>query len=165
MKIKIQNKNSEVVVEIPSHVNLRNLSLGEKFNVYLFKEKNEKIPVEACLIADGRSLLVQNSVVRLRDFKNLRSMQWSFVRTVEPKIKSVSKGLGDLKSPMTGKIISVNVKNDDVVRVGDVLLIIEAMKMENRILAEGDGIVKNIKMTIGANVVAGDNLLTLVEQG
>ena len=65
----------------------------------------------------------------------------------------------ELKSPMNGKVINVLVKAGDTVKQGQNLLIIEAMKMENRILAEQDGIIEQIKIQSGAVVSAGQSLI------
>lgn len=57
----------------------------------------------------------------------------------------VSSGEGEtVSSPMPGNILSVNVKVGDAVKKGDVLLILEAMKMENEIIAPCDGTVKSV---------------------
>ncbi len=56
---------------------------------------------------------------------------------------------------MPGTILSINVKEGDEVKAGDVLLILEAMKMENEILAPIDGKVTSIGTTKGASVNTG----------
>ena len=81
---------------------------------------------------------------------------------VEPKKIASSQGGGDLKSPMTGKILAVNIQNGSKVLEGEVLLTIEAMKMENRIVAECTGTIQNIKIAPGKAVTSGDVLLTLI---
>lgn len=50
----------------------------------------------------------------------------------------------DVKAPMPGKVLEVIVKAGDEVKKGDAILILEAMKMENVLKAEGDCIIKNI---------------------
>ena len=65
-----------------------------------------------------------------------------------------------VKSPMPGNILSVNVNNGDSVKKGQVLLILEAMKMENEIMAPSDGVVSNI-VTKGSSVETGAVLCTL----
>ena len=66
-----------------------------------------------------------------------------------------------LKAPMPGIIVSVNVQPGTVVKKGDVLVILEAMKMENEIVAPRDGIVSQIIVAKGASVSTGDILLAL----
>ncbi|MBT5426416.1 MAG: methylcrotonoyl-CoA carboxylase, partial [Bacteroidetes bacterium] len=53
-------------------------------------------------------------------------------------------GVSNLFSPMPGKVIKVNVKTGDMVKRGTVMLVIEAMKMENNITAEKDAIVEQV---------------------
>ena len=64
--------------------------------------------------------------------------------------------------PITGKIISVNVKVGDEVKEGDVLCILESMKMENPILAPIAGKVTKIELTAGQVVETG-NLVAIIE--
>lgn len=58
-------------------------------------------------------------------------------------------------SPMPGTILSVNVSNGQAVKKGDVLFILEAMKMENEIMAPCDGTVASVSVTKGAAVDTG----------
>ena len=62
---------------------------------------------------------------------------------------------------MPGKIIDVKVNVGDAVKRGDVVLILEAMKMENEIVAPEDGTVATINVAAGASVEAGTVLATL----
>lgn len=80
------------------------------------------------------------------------------IKPIAPKKTAASLGGGDQKSPLTGKVLSVLVQNDQEVCEGDVLCTIEAMKMENRILSECNGTVKNLKVSSGQNVSVGDVL-------
>ena len=63
--------------------------------------------------------------------------------------------------PITGKIISVNVKAGDKVGEGDVLCLLESMKMENPILAPVAGTVAEISLSAGQVVEAGDVLAVI----
>lgn len=60
-----------------------------------------------------------------------------------------------INAPMPGTILSVNVANGQAVKSGDVLMILEAMKMENEILAPCDGTVSALSVTKGATVDTG----------
>ena len=64
-------------------------------------------------------------------------------------------------APMPGTILKVNVKNGDTVKKGDVLMVLEAMKMENEIMAAADGVVAGVSVSEGATVEAGAVLCTL----
>ena len=63
-------------------------------------------------------------------------------------------------APMQGTILSVNVKNGDAVKSGDVLFILEAMKMENEIVAPCSGTV-TVVASKGATVNTGDVLISI----
>ena len=70
-------------------------------------------------------------------------------------------GGGTLSSPMPGKIVTVLVKEGETVAEGQTLLIMEAMKMQNELKANADGIVTKITAVEGATVETGAALLTL----
>ena len=79
-----------------------------------------------------------------------------------PKKETPVKGTGGgVSAPMPGKILDVKVRNGDRVRAGDVLLILEAMKMENEIVAPKDGVVKEILVNPGDNVERGTPLVII----
>ena len=64
-------------------------------------------------------------------------------------------------SPMPGTILKVNVSNGQAVKKGDVLFVLEAMKMENEIMAPCDGTVSAVSVANGASVENGTVLCTL----
>ena len=61
-----------------------------------------------------------------------------------------------IEIPMTGKIVGVNVKEGDTVKEGDVLCILESMKMENPILAPVDGTITKVDVTVDQVAKPGD---------
>lgn len=76
--------------------------------------------------------------------------------------KSTVQGEGQtVNSPLPGSVVEVKVKVGDSVKAGDTLLIIEAMKMENEILAPSDGKVTSVLCERGQFVNNGDVLLTI----
>ena len=66
-----------------------------------------------------------------------------------------------IKAPMPGTILDIKVTPGASVKEGDILVILEAMKMENEILAPRDGVVSQIITSKGASVSTGDVLLSL----
>lgn len=76
-------------------------------------------------------------------------------------VAAPSAGAQVVDSPMPGTILDIKVKPGDVVAEGQVLVILEAMKMENEIMSPGAGTVDTIQVTKGAAVNAGDVLLSL----
>lgn len=70
-------------------------------------------------------------------------------------------GQESVESPMPGNILAVNVKAGDAVKKGAVLMILEAMKMENEIMAPRDGVVAAVNVQKGATVNTGDVLCVI----
>ena len=66
-----------------------------------------------------------------------------------------------VKSPLPGSVIKVLVSEGQAVKKGDTLLTLESMKMENAIMAEADGTVKQIAVSAGQNVMQDDLLIVL----
>ena len=71
---------------------------------------------------------------------------------------------GGLVAPMPGAILSIDIKPGDTVKKGDVLVILEAMKMEHRITAPRDGIVESVQTEVGEQVENEQLLVTLEEE-
>jgi len=80
-----------------------------------------------------------------------------------PAAKAARAPAGErpIPAPLPGKILAVNVAPGDTVTEGAVLLILEAMKMENDILAPAGGTVKAVNIRIGDTVKTGDLLIVL----
>ncbi len=64
-------------------------------------------------------------------------------------------------APMPGTILDVKVSQGASVKKGDVLLVLEAMKMENEIMAPCDGTIKQVTVAKGASVNSGDPLVVI----
>ena len=80
-----------------------------------------------------------------------------------PKAAAPAAAAGSVvvKAPMPGNIMKVNVKAGDSVKKGDILCILEAMKMENEICAPSDGVVASVSVAQGASVQTDDVLVSL----
>jgi len=177
MRFKIQQKGDAAAwyFEIGDNILANGLHTGRTFKA---KRLNAELApdgeLDVRLHGDGRSLLVGNRAIpfagngrmlRGNDVRikmggpsTFRKLAVETIKPIAPKKTAASLGGGDQKSPLTGKVLSVLVQNDQEVCEGDVLCTIEAMKMENRILSEGNGTVKNLKVSSGQNVSVGDML-------
>ena len=79
-----------------------------------------------------------------------------------PAAAPVVTGAGEpVNAPMPGNILKVNVTSGQAVKAGDVLVILEAMKMENEIVAPQDGTVASINVNKGDTVNSGDVLVSM----
>ena len=79
----------------------------------------------------------------------------------EARAQSTEKKVQTLRSQITGKVLKILVNEGQVVTATEPLLIIEAMKMENRIFARSGGKVSGIKVKEGALVSTGDELMRI----
>lgn len=80
-----------------------------------------------------------------------------------PKAPAASGSAGSVvvSSPMPGKILNVKASVGQAVKKGDVILVLEAMKMENEVVAPEDGTIASINVAANDSVEAGDTLATL----
>jgi glutaconyl-CoA/methylmalonyl-CoA decarboxylase subunit gamma len=81
-------------------------------------------------------------------------------RRSETKIKKTI-GATQVKAPLPGNIMQIFVSTGEEVKKGDKLILFEAMKMENQVLAEKDGLITAIKVQPGDNVLEGDVLMEM----
>jgi len=72
-----------------------------------------------------------------------------------------SQKMTNVKAPMPGLVLDILVESDQAVSKGDALLILEAMKMENVLKAEGDGVVKSIEVEKGTAVDKGQIIIEM----
>lgn len=92
-------------------------------------------------------------------------VQQSLVETMQEPIleeKQLESEAGEVvEAPMPGSIFKISVSKGDTVKAGDVLMILEAMKMENEILAPEDGKIIDIPVSEGTAVDTGDKLIII----
>ena len=75
--------------------------------------------------------------------------------------KEPVRSSSNINAPMPGTILDVRVKEGVEVKAGDVLFVLEAMKMENDITAVSSGVVASVAVSIGSKVATGDLLASL----
>mgnify|MGYP004612663235 CR=1 FL=1 len=79
-----------------------------------------------------------------------------------PAASKPSVGQGEkVNAPMPGTVLKINVSNGQQVKKGDVLCVLEAMKMENDIVSPKDGTITSVVAKQGATVNSGDVLVTI----
>jgi len=81
----------------------------------------------------------------------------------EPEIHKRERGEGHpISAPLPGNILSVKVAAGDIIQKGQLLMTMEAMKMENQVLADRKGVIESIAVKEGDAVLQGDLLLKLI---
>jgi len=109
---------------------------------------------------DGRvSAPQQAEMPHVAQAKEVRATQAP--AKIKPPPPPAQSNAGDVVSPLAGTIIEVKVSAGQTVESGDLLLVLEAMKMESTIVAPIDGRVQNIAVSAGQSVQEGHVLLTL----
>lgn len=106
------------------------------------------------------NLLKTNDVIHLEPVVQTVKSEIQPVQTTVPTA-STNIGGESIKSPLPGTILDIKVSTGAKVKRGQLLLIIEAMKMENEIVAPKDGIVSQVIVSKGANVATNDLLMVI----
>lgn len=78
-----------------------------------------------------------------------------------PKTAPAASGANKVTAPMPGTVLQVKVSQGQSVKKGDVICVLEAMKMENDIPAPCDGVIASVNVQKGASVNAGDILASI----
>jgi biotin carboxyl carrier protein len=108
----------------------------------------EGTPPEIGAVASGHRSYVRVESERMRSAEQAKKV-------------TATSGEKTVKSPMPGRVVKVLVSKGDVVEVGQGLLVLEAMKMENEVRARAAGTVAEVHVATGATVEGGAKLVTL----
>ena len=99
--------------------------------------------------------------VELEEIEQVDSAPLEEKRKQESKKIVDNSGAKEVVSPIQGQVTNIKVKVGDKVQKGDVLIIVEAMKLENEVVSPFEGQVAEILVTKGQNVKAKDVILTI----
>lgn len=136
--------------------------MNKKFKV---KVNNESYEVEVEEVNEGTQTVSKTeSTKKITPKKPDTSSQTSSKAKPKPRKKkkpSVASGGGIVTSPMAGTIADVKVSEGDSVDAGELVLVLEAMKMENEVYASGAGTVKEVNVSSGQKVESGDVLMVI----
>ena len=99
--------------------------------------------------------------VELEEIEQIDTAPLEEKKRQETKKLINNDGVKEVVSPIQGQVTSVKVKVGDKVQKGDVLLIVEAMKLENEVVSPFDGEVAEILVTKGQNVKAKEVIVTI----
>ncbi|TNE62550.1 MAG: biotin/lipoyl-binding protein [Alphaproteobacteria bacterium] len=81
--------------------------------------------------------------------------------TLAPPEKQARGGTGQLRAPMDGQVVAVNARAGDLVKAGDLIVVIEAMKMEHQVRADIDGTIADIAVSAGTQVKGRQHLASI----
>ncbi|WP_461829133.1 sodium-extruding oxaloacetate decarboxylase subunit alpha [Aquifex sp.] len=125
---------------------------GEQYHVEI-AGKGEDDPTKKTFFIrlDGQLEEVQLQPLRIVEASPGQEVELGEAAPVVSK-RPKPKGVGDVTSPITGKVVNIKVNVGDEVKEGDVLLVVEAMKMENEIHSPIDGVVEEIFVRVGETV-------------
>jgi oxaloacetate decarboxylase alpha subunit len=114
-------------------------------------------------IADVYTVTVNGNsyVVEVAEGGDIAAIAPAAVPTPAAAAAPVSAASEPLAAPLAGNIVRIEVSPGDAVGAGDVVLILEAMKMETEVRASRDGSVTSVDVKVGDSVAVGDTLLTL----
>ncbi|MCL2561221.1 MAG: biotin/lipoyl-binding protein [Rikenellaceae bacterium] len=134
---------------------------GTEYSVYIKSVKNNV----ASLSVNGTEYEVEVEGIKTVPTRAVSKgiQQPPAMQSTEPVVKPTSHSgtATQLKSPLPGVILDVRVKEGDEVKAGQTVMILEAMKMENNIEADRDGVIERITARKGDPVLEGDVLLSI----
>ena len=159
-RLKITGSREEIPYDTSKYTRQENPILEEFGGVRLAQNEKEEL------------LLELFPTVGLTYLKGQRKMEYELqnksVETNKPEekkevVETQSQAPTEvIESPMPGNIMNIKIKEGDKVEKGQVVLILEAMKMENDIVAESTGTVSKILIEVGSSVQAGAPLIEIV---
>ena len=156
---------------IPFHrAILEDPAYTEVFKVYTSYIENEFKNEIPAFVAEGAEIQTKVAAEKLVAEVNGKRFE-IVVHAPEPVVKrhrakqasgGSASGTG-LSSPMQGTVVKIAVEEGQSVEVGDLIIVLEAMKMEQPLNAHKSGVIKNLKATIGETVASGTILCDIIE--
>jgi biotin carboxyl carrier protein len=96
----------------------------------------------------------------LLKFENLHSqIKPDSKQPVKQTKKTIENSIQNITSPMAGVILKIEKNNDDLISKGDLLIVMESMKMEQMIVSDYDGTIDSIEVSVNEQVMAGQLLI------
>ena len=154
-RLKIAGTREETPYDTSKYQMQENPVLTEFGGVKLAENEKEVLLMELFPAVAKNFLTKQKEARYMATHKGEQAQQTVDVQKEEPITGKV------VEAPMPGNIFKILVKPGDVVSKGQNVLVLEAMKMENNIMANKDGQVKAIHVTVGQTVVQDDKLVDL----
>jgi pyruvate carboxylase subunit B len=132
------------------------VSLERRTGYHYWIRINEQV-IKVWGLTDRSEILIDLDG-HLFKFRRMDILDRRYIRQDETK---KSKNKDKVSAPLNGRIVQINVKAGDKVKEGDSLLVIESMKMENKILSDFPATIKKVEAAVGQQVQTNQILLTL----
>lgn len=149
---------------------VRDKKFTEEFLVYTSYIENEfinEIPLYIAPVAQIQTSAASEKLiaeVNGKRFEILVHAPEPVVKRHRAKAASAAGATGDaLPSPMQGTVVKVAVNEGDKVAAGDLIIVLEAMKMEQPLVAHKDGVISKLKAVVGESVSSGTVLCEIIE--
>jgi biotin carboxyl carrier protein len=143
MQLRIRDREFRVRLEEKSERTHSLLVNGQGIKLWAFTDQSEvHLDLEGMQLTFRRQDILDRRYIRSDDLQK-------------------NSGNGEISAPLNGRIVEIPVKEGDRVAEGAPLVVIESMKMENKMLSENEAIVKEIKVASGQQVQKNQILLTL----
>lgn len=158
----LSSSGTAFAVEYTQRGNEYDTQVNDQFrHIQLLAEEDSAIT----LLVNGQPLRVHVVHDGQRSLVAIDGQVYEFSRAGEKRGTSRQREAGrlspEIRSPMPGKILDVRVTTGDTVATGQVLVLLEAMKMENSLTAESAGRIKKIHVAVGDLVDLGQLLVEL----
>ena len=150
-----------------------NVSIEKRNNFYYITYNNSEYKVEAEEIKSGHLKIklgekIIKSVVTKGNKEKFVFVDGDIFKVKNIELTGAKKSKkkekeNSLNSPISGKVVKIKIKKGDTVKTGDILLIIEAMKMEYIIRAPYDGKVNKINFKVNDQIEIGQNTLEIIK--
>ena len=154
-KVKANDFDFTITSEYLESADVIQISAVE-FNL-LFENRSTNAKIIECKTDEKKMTIEVNGErfeIEIKDELDQMLDVMGFGLTTQKKIK-------EIKAPMPGMVLQINVAEGQLVHAGDKILILEAMKMENSILIQADAVIKRIAITRGQAVEKGQVLVEL----
>ena len=163
-KVKVNSKEFIIEFDPCSNLNsIKEISVnGKKQTIDLDLEKLDSIVLNNNTHKINGIYDYDGEIVKILIGKDYHSVEVEELRPIKTGNSfETKKNNGLVKAPMPGKIIQIDVAVGETIKKGQDLLILEAMKMENRIKSPTDGILTKLNTGIGSNCNSKDLLMVI----
>jgi len=137
----IENKNYNVDFNAISSNHIQMIVNGKNVNAYVYESEGKK-----SVVINGKNFLIQDA---------------DWLEQQEVSSSGIQKSVNIVTPPMPAIVISVSVEKGDIVKKGQAVVIVSAMKMETTLVAPFDGKVISINIKDGDKVMPGDILVDI----